>query len=174
MNQYLSLLLAPNGPHGLQVKMHPHLFSVLHPFLTFIGPKKSIPVFVNGCSRSASRSLGKSAITSTLGSVLLLLQYRQSLTIFLASDFPWGIQNCWRTRAGVRCLPTCKCFSCRCLTTSFEIGCDGVRITWCFASNGMGALFRRPPTLITPPRKIGCSGSSELLWGSALLAWISS
>ena len=44
------------------------------------------------------------------------------------------------------------------------------RITWYFALNGMEALLRRPPTLITPPRKMGCSGSSELLWSGALLA----
>ena len=43
------------------------------------------------------------------------------------------------------------------------------RITWCFASNGMEALLRRPPTLITPPRKwpaaevVNCCGV-ELCW----------
>ena len=73
---------------------YPHLFSVTLPLFTFIGSKKSTPVFVNGGSLNASHSLGKDAITGISGFSLLLLQCRQSLTIFLMNDFPHSIQNC--------------------------------------------------------------------------------
>ena len=149
-------------------QVNPHLFFRASSFLNIHRPKI---VHSSVCKRKLK---SESAITGTLSLAFLLLQYRQSLTIFLASDFHWGIQDLLTPGAKACSLPTFRCFSWRSCTTRFGIGCDGGRITWCFASNCMVALLRRPPALTTPPRKIGCNGSSELLLGSAPLTWRSS
>ena len=101
----------------------------------------------------------------------MLLQCRQSLTIFLMNDFPRGIQNCRRTRARVCSPPTWKCFLWRSWTSNLDKGCFGERTTWCLVSKGIGALSRWPPTLTIPSVRTGCKGRSGLLLDSAQLAW---
>ena len=128
-------------------------------------------MFVNGGSLNASHSLGKDAITGISGFSLLLLQCRQSLTVFLMNNFPRGIQNCRCRRARVCSLPTWKCFFWRSWTSNLDKGCFGERTTWCLASKGTGALSRWPPTLTIRSVRTGCKGRSGLLLDSSQLAW---
>ena len=90
----------------MHVKRETHTFVASGAFLTYTGPKKSIPVREN-VRAGVIQDDGKGAMAGVeYGPALYLLQVRHCFVDFTVV-LPGGIQNCWRTLARVFGTPAC-------------------------------------------------------------------